>query len=299
MLVAVEGVGVAEEGVGVEAPDRGGVEGEREAEFLADDRPILVAHGDAALVTGLGDDLDGEGVAPGDVAAEERGVDGGAEVVEVGYPDVAAALLPEARQQAAAPERVGDIAVAGGVGIRLALGVPVERAVGAEPQRDVLLEDREARVIEASAEGLADGPVGGLAGHQPQRERAPVAASEGLLLGQPQIEEGLPGERLDQRLDDAAHAGRHPAGEHQQGDLAPVEGLLPQLRVAPVLLGARRGGLDDIVGSRGADRGEAVGGVPVDPLALLLGPAEEPRQIKGTSRQPPLDLLRQRLDLFF
>jgi hypothetical protein len=297
VIVVIEGVGVAEEGVGIEALDRGRIKGEREAEFLADDRLALVAHGDTAFVAGLGDDLDGEGIPPGDVPSEERGIDGRAQVVEVGDPDVTAPLGPEARQKSAAPERIRNIAVAGGVELRLALGVPEERAVGAEPQRDVLLEDHEARILKTSAEGLADRPVGGLAGHQPQRERTPMAAGEGLLLRQPELEEGLPGERLHQRLDDAAHASRHPTGQHQQRDLAPVEGLQPQLRVAPVLLRARRRRLDDVLRRRRTDRGEAVGGIPVDPLALLLDPAKEPRQVKGASRQAPLDLLRQRLDL--
>lgn len=297
VLVVVEGVRVAEEGVGIEALDSGGIEAGGEAELLADDGAILVAHGDAALVAGLGDDLDGERVAAGDVAAEDRGVDGGAEVIEVGDPDVAAALGAEALEEAAAAERVRHVAVTRGIEIDGALGVAEEGAVRAEPQGRVLLEDREAGVVEAGAEGLPDGAVGGLAGHEPEGKGAPVAAREGVFFCEPQVEEGLPGERLDEGLHHAPHARRHPAGQDQQGDLTPPQGLLPEGLVLLLLRAAVGGQREHIPGGRRAHRGEAVGGVPIEALALLLGPAKEPFQVEGALRQSPLDLRGERLDL--
>ena len=68
----------------------------------------------------------------------------------------------------------------------------------------------------AVAERRADRAVGGARGHHQQRRTAPVAALDGVHLAQPDVEEREAVDGLYQRLDDAAHARRHAAGEHHE-----------------------------------------------------------------------------------
>src|SRR5690606_23828555 len=97
---------------------------------------------------------------------------GGADVVEVGGGDVAAAFVEEAVEQATAAEGVGEVPVPGGVLARVAVFVDEQAAVGLEPQRHHLREGGDVVAVETVSQGLADGGVGGVARHQPEGDSA-------------------------------------------------------------------------------------------------------------------------------
>src|SRR5438552_3305810 len=79
-----------------------------------------------------------------------------------------------------------------------------------------LLEGGEVVTVEARGERLPDLGLGRLAGHEPKRERPAADPPKVRVLGEAQVEKGAAGEGIDQRLDDAAHARGHAAGEHAE-----------------------------------------------------------------------------------
>ena len=97
------------------------------------------------------------------------------------------------------------------------------------------------------------------------------------VLAQPQIEEGVPVERLDERLHDAAHARRHPPSHHAEGQLAPLHGLEADRRELLVL---------------GRPGRRCVANVP---LAGRLDPAADPvARVPIAVAAPPRDPLPER-----
>jgi hypothetical protein len=108
-------------------------------------------------------------------------------------------------------------------------------------------------------------------------------ASEALqmsVLGEAQIEERLAGERLDERLDHAAHARGHAAREDAQRDLAAAQRFQSDGVEARVLGGPGDGRVDDVAGRGRLDRaGEAIARLAA--LAEIARPGAEPLRIEA------------------
>ena len=116
-----------------------------------------------------------------------------------------------------AGQRVGQVAVAGGVDAGRAVVVAEEAPVRRQAQRGALHEGGDAVAVDRAAERLPDrsrrwrrwSSATAAARRRcaaPSARARPAAASRKVT----------PGERLDQRLDHAAHARRHAAGQHHQ-----------------------------------------------------------------------------------
>jgi hypothetical protein len=98
---------------------------------------------------------------------EERGVDGRSQVVEVGDPHVLAAAGNERGEETGATERVGEVAVSGGVGARLPVVPEKECPLARQAEPEVLREDGHVGGRPAPRQGLAGRALRGIAGHQP------------------------------------------------------------------------------------------------------------------------------------
>ena len=146
-----------------------------------------------------------------DVPAQHQRIDGGAEVVEVHDPQVPAAGGQEPVQQPGRGQRLGQVAVAGGVDAGQPIVTAEQAAVRGQPQRGALHEGADPLAVDPAAQRLADGAVRGVARHQPHRQPRAACALPVLALGQARLQERGARDRLDQPLDDAAHAGGHAA----------------------------------------------------------------------------------------
>ena len=90
---------------------------------------------------------------------------------------------------------------------------------------------------------LADRRIGREARHQRDRDGDPDLALEGRRLEELRLEEAPPVDRFEDRLDDAAEASGHPAGQHDLRDLATsqcVETGLARRLVVGIARGRKR-----------------------------------------------------------
>jgi hypothetical protein len=291
-----ERVGVDEKVIGIGHRHRHRVEAGGQPEVFAHHGLAAKAHRRAPLVARAIGHLDRQHRAPLEVPAEDGRVDRGAEVVEVGNPDEAAPAFEEAGEQPARRERLGHVAVARGVRARGARFVAEEPALGGEAQRDRLQKGRDRASVEFGAERFADRPVGRLARHQPERRARAVAGSERPLGFEAQVEEGALAQRRHQRLDHAAHARRHAAGEHDERHLAPTERALASGDQGLVRGRTGVGQRLEIARPQRLDARQAVSFVAVAPH--LGRPAQEALGIEARPREPGAQAVGQARELF-
>ena len=219
---ALERLGAHEERVRVEDPDGRPVEVLRQTELFEHLKTPLRMHRNAPLVPrDLVADLHHHVFLRLDEGPQDGRVDRGAEVVEVGDPDVLAAGFAKFREEAGAAERVDEIAVARGVGARAAVVFTEERALGRQAEAEILREaaDLRRRVGRLRASATI-GVVGRVARHEPERHGAAGALARARVLGEAEREERLPWQRFDERLHDAPHPRRHASGHHAERELA-------------------------------------------------------------------------------
>ena len=188
-----------------------------------------------------------------------------------------------------ATDAVRQVAVAGGVQAGPIVGRAEQMPVGRQAQGDALGERVDPPAVERVAQRLADRIVRGVAGHQHQRQRGIGHGRPVLALRQPGVEECQPRADLDQRLDHAAHAGRHAAGQHDHGQLAAAERLQAEQLEPPTLVRRPIGERVDVLGQRRRH-------LPAHPVRRpvarqqVLGPAQQPAPV-----EPPVLQRRRRV----
>ena len=120
----------------------------------------------------------------GQMKAQNHGVEGTAQVIDVAHHDGLAASLDEALQEPASDERIRQIAVPRSVLAGSPLAIEEQLARGSKAQRQLLHEGGDLIARTPRAEHLTNFLVGGLAGHQPQRGARTVPLLDDLDLAQ-------------------------------------------------------------------------------------------------------------------
>ena len=124
--------------------------------------------------------------------AQDHGVEGTAQVIDVAHHDGLAASLDEPPQEPTSDERIRQIAVPRSVLAGAPLAIEKQVARRGKAQRQLLHEGGDLIALKPRAEHLTDFFVGGLAGHEPQWGARTVPLLDDLDLAEPQIEEALP-----------------------------------------------------------------------------------------------------------
>ena len=108
----------------------------------------------------------------------------------------------------------------GGVDAGLAV-FPVKKAAAVgEAQAKILRERANVSGRAGLLQRRSNGPVGGLAGHEPKGKGRPRALAHRAIFGEPKIQKRFPRGGLDEGFHHAPHAGGHSAGENTKRELA-------------------------------------------------------------------------------